>query len=165
MSIIKNLFRKPAKDYGYLGGAGNTYAEDDGCLAPDTADYQDLSRAETILFEVLTERSAQVEKWGVQYHPGLTGTTTGRPSIDIAVTDLALVHYRAEAEQYKAVNDATTAFPETKHLLGWDTILLEEVFEALEQADNPQAQREELVQVAAVAAAMIENIDRTEAGE
>ena len=41
----------------------------------------------------------------------------------------------------------------------WDAILLEEVFEALAESD-PVRRRAELVQVAAVAAAEIEAIDR-----
>lgn len=140
------------KDYGYLGGAGGTVAEP----------YQDLSRAESIVFEVLTERSAQVEKWGVQYHPAISATVAGTEDI---VIRQALAEYNDEATRWKSLNDLITSQPETNYLLGWDTILLEEVFEALEAADRPDLLREELVQVAAVAAAWIENIDRTEAGE
>ena len=58
-------------------------------------------------------------------------------------------------ERCKALNDAR--MESGAH--SWDAILLEEVFEALVESD-PARRRTELVQVAAVAAAEIEAIDR-----
>jgi hypothetical protein len=92
-----------------------------------------------VLGDVLTERERQDEEWGEQNHPDGTGgpgtghvRTAGRRACDVA-TSLGN--------------------------LTWRHILHEEVVEAFAERD-PEKLRAELVQVAAVAAAWIEAIDR-----
>lgn len=92
-----------------------------------------------ILDRVNKERSDQDKQWGQQHHPPHRGSVQ---------------MYRAKADAYKNVgnNDA------------WDFILLEEVYEALAETD-PDLMQEELIQVAAVAVAWAEDIEREKRGE
>ncbi len=92
----------------------------------------------SVLDEVHYERISQDDKWGQQDHP--MGTHTA---------------YANRADELKKLND---------HLaktggITWRDVLLEEVYEALAEID-PVKLRAELVQVAAVAVAIVENIDR-----
>jgi hypothetical protein len=96
----------------------------------------------SIVAEIADERVRQVERWGQQDHPSFLNHPLPRD-------------YGKQADRWKAINDARV---ETDSLT-WDGILLEEVYEALAEED-PIARRIELVQVAAVAAAEIEAIDR-----
>lgn len=92
-----------------------------------------------ILDEVETERYAQDEKWGQQNHPDGTGGA----------------YFAGEAVVYRNVCDHA-------HKVGqgtWRHILREEVYEAFAESD-PAKLRTELIQVAAVAAAWVEAIDR-----
>lgn len=91
--------------------------------------------------EVLVERERQDDKWGEQNHPNGTGED-----------------YADEASVARTRCDRATWNKE----LTWDLILLEEVYEALAESD-PAPLRAELVQVAAVAQAWVEKIDRDEA--
>lgn len=84
------------------------------------------------------ERQAQLAKWGDQKHPDGTGGPVMRSQADEA---------RA-ACQYLADNGGPD----------WRSILLEEVYEALAEEDLVKL-RAELVQVAAVAAAWVRDID------
>ena len=116
-----------------------------------------------VLAEVLTERIAQDTKWGQQNHP----------DIDPRDIDVVTHHYYASrADIWKQVNEeratpshggrcATCPAEEgAPHgHTAWDGVLLEEVYEALAEAD-PAKLRAELIQVAAVAAAWVEAIDR-----
>jgi hypothetical protein len=106
---------------------------------------------EHIVIEVLTERYNQHEKWGEQSHPMIADVT------DEAVAD-GHAYFGEMADRYKALNARSAA----EGRLDWAGILLEEVYEALAEVD-PEHQRAELVQVAAVAVAAIEAIDRREA--
>ncbi|MEV8432022.1 hypothetical protein ACWHLZ_27950 [Streptomyces chartreusis] len=106
--------------------------------------------------EVDAERQAQLAKWGVQLHP----------VIDARDIDIVTHHYYAgRADIWRQVNEerATASLtvgrcsrcPEGPHThTAWDGVLLEEVYEALGEAD-PVKRRIELVQVMAVCAAMI----------
>lgn len=88
--------------------------------------------------DVRREREAQTDKWGEQNHPdGITQATV--------ITSLDL------ASAYKDLNDHGDR--------SWQTILLEEVYEALSETD-PDKLREELIQVAAVAMTWAEAINR-----
>ena len=98
-----------------------------------------------VLNEVVAERKAQDARWNEQNHP-LTGSNTPGPR---------RATYEAAADNWKAVNDIRAK----AGVIGWDGILLEEVYEALAESDPAKA-RVELVQVAAVAVAIIECIDR-----
>ncbi|HSU01384.1 MAG TPA: sulfurtransferase [Nocardioides sp.] len=102
---------------------------------------EDFARIEAIVEEIAVERRRQVTRWGRQDHPsiGPAGTAPFAPVV----------------ARWRAINDAR--MESGAH--SWDAILLEEVFEALVEVD-PARRRAELVQVAAVAAAEIEAIDR-----
>jgi hypothetical protein len=92
-----------------------------------------------VLDEVYTERVTQNTKWGEQNHPD----GTGGPS------------RVADADGMRQWTNMQAA----EKTLAWIDILEEEVAEALAETD-PAKLRAELVQVAAVAAAWIEAIDR-----
>lgn len=97
-----------------------------------------------IIAQVVGERRRQIEKWGNQKHKDGTSAKFG-----------------FEAEKAKA------AYSDEKRTNGdvsWRTILHEEVSEAFAE-DDPVRLRHELVQVAAVAIAWIEDLDsRKKAG-
>jgi hypothetical protein len=108
-----------------------------------------------ILHEIDAERINQDVDWGVQSHP-------------LYFVGEDAWYYAAQAEKWKRTNAARVR--EARKLgrprgadCAWDGILLEEVFEALAETD-PAARRAELIQVAAVAVAMIEHIDRNGSG-
>jgi hypothetical protein len=89
--------------------------------------------------EVRAERYRQIEKWGDQRHPDGTENPTNRVRATIAkmICDTA-------AQQGRVT---------------WCHILAEEVMEAFAETD-PAKIRAELIQVAAVCAAWISDIDR-----
>lgn len=92
--------------------------------------------------EVDTERQRQLKKWGDQHHPDGTGWQ----------------RFGATAQHWKDICDEAHAANTTT----WAPILLEEVFEALEEDDQAKL-RTELVQCAAVIQAWISDIDSREA--
>lgn len=95
----------------------------------------------TILAEVANERRNQHKKWGVQ---------------DLPIEDITQIDGdRKSAEIYKRINDMRLSVG----IPIFRDILMEEVYEAVSET-APERQREELVQVAAVAVQMIECIDR-----
>ena len=102
---------------------------------------EDFARIDEITGEIAAERRRQVSRWGRQDHPSI-----GPAGVD---------PFRPVVGRWKEINDARMA----SGAHSWDAILLEEVFEALVEVD-PTRRRAELVQVAAVAAAEIEAIDR-----
>jgi hypothetical protein len=98
-----------------------------------------MNRARELAEEVVAERNRQDEKWGVQDHPDGTGGKVDKLRADNARVDC---------------DDAFKAGRGT-----YRDILAEEVAEAFAESD-PVALRAELVQVAAVALAWVEAIDR-----
>jgi len=92
----------------------------------------------TAIKEIINERARQVIKWGKQSWPDGTGKPTAQTF----------------AESAKSLNDYERTTGETN----WARILEEEFWEALTETD-PKKLREELVQVAAVAVAWVEDID------
>ena len=88
--------------------------------------------------DLITERWRQLRKWGHESHPDGTGGY---------LSDIAANAYRAECEANFAAGTGT-----------WRHILLEEVYEALAEAERGPL-RNELVQVAAVCLAWIEDLD------
>lgn len=92
-----------------------------------------------VLMEVLGERERQEKKWGQQNWPDGTG---GEGSKDAADNARALCDLAASEDR-----------------LTYRDILCEEFYEALAEADAEKL-RKELVQVAAVASAWVEAIDR-----
>lgn len=95
-----------------------------------------------LLDEVASERFAQIEKWGQRDRPSVFGESDRR-------------NFEKTANYWKQINDARVELDS----LAWDGILLEEVFEALAESDD-DLRRQELIQVAAVALAEVECIDR-----
>ncbi|MGW5852124.1 hypothetical protein ACWFQ8_29960 [Streptomyces sp. NPDC055254] len=87
--------------------------------------------------EIDAERSRQLQKWGDQRHPDGTGTT----------------EYANAASRFKAACERNAGAPL------WSFVLLEEVYEALAETD-PAKLRAELIQIGAVCAAWVSDIDR-----
>ncbi|MEU7904252.1 hypothetical protein [Actinoplanes sp. NPDC049118] len=96
------------------------------------------SELAAVLTEIADERRRQDERWGPQNHPDGTGHWYA--------ADAALA--RKECEEAAETGS-----------LSWRHILLEEVAEATAEA-GPENLRRELIQVAAVAVAWAEAIDR-----
>lgn len=99
-----------------------------------------------VLADVHEERVRQLDRWGVQHRHDDTGGDT----------------LRAEAEQAKRICQAME-----KHVdggAGWRVVLAEEVAEVFAERD-PAPLRAELVQVAAVAVAWIEDLDAREGAQ
>lgn len=92
-----------------------------------------------ILADVADERLRQLRMWGVQRHLDLSPTTR---------RDAPFVEARTRAYNQDAANDGVST---------WDGILLEEVYEAL-NAPTPELMAKELVEVAAVAVAWVEDL-------
>lgn len=91
-----------------------------------------------VLHEIKGERQAQDAKWGEQNHPdGTSEQNRGKADIHRDLTNMA-----AESGS-----------------LTFADILMEEVWEALAEEDQFRL-REELIQVAAVAVAWVEKLDR-----
>ena len=93
--------------------------------------------------EVVDERSAQDARWGEQNHPDGTSAIGW---------DWQAENAKFSCEEVRAAGRMT-----------WRHILLEEVFEAFAE-EHPDRLRAELLQVAAVAQAWIEAIDRRSYG-
>jgi len=108
-------------------------------------DVLNVHAVEDILTEVGHERASQHEQWGTQGHESSYSASNR-------------LRYRGEAQRWREINDARIK----EGRLTWDGILLEEVFEALAEGDDA-LRRAELIQVAAVAVAEIEAIDRRNA--
>ena len=85
-----------------------------------------------------TERQRQLAKFGEQHHPDGTGLP---------------IHQHA-ANRYRDAADRNAA----AGVLAWRDVLLEEVYEAIAEKE-PGALRTELVQVAAVCAAWVTDLD------
>ena len=116
-------------------------------LGEGLKNFQDMMRTLRVTNQIANERRKQDQKWGEQNHPLLPPRDSNTLFIDMA-------------NSMKTQNDRDVAeFGEAF----WIGILLEEVWEAFAEED-PAARRAELIQVAAVAACMIEQIDR-EAGK
>lgn len=115
-----------------------------------------MTTINSVLFEVYEERQRQDERWGVQNHPVHFGPAQ--------MTARHALVYQKAADDWKKVNAERVAERNKNGIrpdcnAAWDGILLEEVYEALAETD-PARQRAELLQVAAVAVAAIERLDR-----
>lgn len=110
----------------------------------------------TVLGEVRDERTHQDAKWGEQNHPDGTGPDIA-PFSDMTVATPSWCYLDAAELAELAREDCQGAFAVGKGT--YRHVLLEEVFEALAEAD-PACLRGELIQVAAVAVQWVEAIDR-----
>jgi hypothetical protein len=113
-----------------------------------SADYNETINK--ILHEIHLERHRQMNKWGVQVHPN--GTDPTLRIIGGYARDL-LVDVQGDNDHRESDGTST-----------WFRILFEEVLEAAVEQDEIRL-REELVQIAAVAVAWVEDIDREEEDE
>lgn len=103
-------------------------------------------REQAIGREVFAERRRQEAKWGVQNHPSVPDFPERRRSIELGLPG---EFWAKETCECRAKDGALT----------WGHITVEELCEAVE-AKGEMARREELIQLAAVVLAWIENIDR-----
>lgn len=99
----------------------------------------DQVKTKRVLVEISDERIRQNDQWGEQNHPDGTSITSHKRQAD---------NRRWLCDQ--AAKDGKVT---------WKHILDEEVYEAFAETD-PVKLREELIQVAAVAVAWVEAIDR-----
>lgn len=104
-----------------------------------------------ILFEISEERVAQEQKWGVQDWPMLVQDLLERVPSRMALE----YEIPSESRAKYLLNEA-----QKKGGLTYFHILQEEVSEAVECVNDHASMRKELIQVAAVAVAMIDCIDR-----
>lgn len=95
-----------------------------------------------VLSEVISERWRQDQKWGVQNHPSVNRRD------DSLIGEITESDAKHRCQQRDAAGTLT-----------WEDIALEELIEAVE-AEDEQARREELIQLAAVCVAWVECIDR-----
>lgn len=110
----------------------------------------------TVLGDVADERARQDRKWGEQNHPNGTGPVVEPLNASTISTPCWCYLDAAELAQ-EAREDCQRAFAEDRGT--YRHVLMEELFEALAEND-PRLLRAELVQVAAVAVAWVEAIDR-----
>lgn len=106
---------------------------------------------ETVLIEVADERAEQDAKWGEQDHPDGTGPGHLWPGL-----------FRHPMALSASIAKEQVDFDARSGRLNFAGILLEEVFEAISE-DDVEALRGELIQVAAVAVAWVEAINRRSA--
>jgi glutaredoxin len=113
----------------------------------------------TVLDEVAAERERQTMKWGEQNHPDGTGPDS-TPLFANTATGIA------DDDEAHLIRDMLKGRTDWRFSIDggdrpgtWTDILLEEVFEALAEA-NAAKLRTELIQVAAVATQWVEAIDR-----
>lgn len=109
----------------------------------------------TVLEEIAAERAAQDARWGEQNHPDGTGTNW----VDQIRPAFGWSGPEAEHAAELARNDCQRAARRGEAT--WLRILREKMVEAYAETD-PAKLRAELIQVAAVAAAWAEAIDRRE---
>lgn len=95
----------------------------------------------SIFAEIHLERERQDAKWGVQNHPIRPEKSTR--------------YFTVSADLSRELCDEAAE----NGTITWYHILREEFFEAMAES-TLERQREELIQVIAVAVAMVENIDR-----
>lgn len=112
-------------------------------LAIPAADHP-VFKVDPLLDAVRNERVAQLRKWGEQRHEFRRQGTRK--------------HYLTEEIYYKRLFDRQRDPIDHPNGPTWDVILLEEVYEALGE-DDPKKRVEELIQVAAVALAIAEDLE------
>lgn len=99
----------------------------------------------SVLADIAAERGQQIEKWGIQSLPSIPGVDA------VNVTEYLGIPSEADAKEV-----CQTAHAEGS--LSWADVALEEFCEAVQAP--PSKRRAELVQLAAVVVAWIEDLDR-----
>lgn len=112
-----------------------------GCVTAPTRHA--IAEHSPVLADVYAEQARQAEKFGVQHRDDGTGGPV----------------MRADAERMRAACDYLAEHGGAD----WRSVLLEEVYEAMAE-DDPVKLRAELVQVAAVCATWVQDIDSRPAG-
>lgn len=126
-----------------------------------------MSATETVLTQVLAERCAQEVKWGQQNHPDVCQTLMTRGGFTDergrywpggCTPERMAQHYEIpSATRAKYLTDLAAQ----RGVITYADIMIEEVAEAIEAATLRDGNlRTELIQVAAVAVAWVEKIDR-----
>lgn len=120
-------------------------------------EYRALEGQETttvyVVGEIVAERVRQLEKWWPQDHPNGLDQGVARAALWAATGKSIERQARFDLDESKGQGD------------NWAAILMEEVGEALQALDGSDL-RGELIQVAAVAMAWVQHLDRRcEAGE
>jgi hypothetical protein len=105
-------------------------------------DFELAKKLEGVFNEILMERIRQNEKWGEQNHP-------------MTYKGFDYLECKQTLEIIRTWNDRETC---------WRNVLAEEFLEAFAETD-PEKQREEMIQVAAVAVQIIEYLDRKREAE
>lgn len=114
------------------------------------------SKTQGVLAEVLAERQRQEAKWGEQNHPDFDQTLLTRPGG--CDEERMAMQYEVPTEA-RGKQLCQGAFEKKQGT--YAHILVEEVAEAVGACNAPPAKlREELIQVAAVAVAWVEKLDR-----
>ncbi|MGL5852633.1 MAG: hypothetical protein ACRCZD_17780 [Phycicoccus sp.] len=120
-------------------------------IAADEAATSDTSSPwDDLLAQVGEELDNQLVRWGVQDHPLVGGGDWAGRNV-------------AEYRRNEATLQEQNAGRAQMGTMGWDTILQEEVFEALSES-NPEKAVAELIQVAAVAVAAADSLRRNDVG-
>lgn len=127
-------------------------------LRAELASVADAVAAQlTAVADVLTERDRQEFKWGEQNHPIVEEQHVAAPMVAICA---ARRHSVPTADSARALCDGLAR----QRRVTYADILVEEVAEAIEASaihgDASDESRAEWVQVAAVALAIVERIDR-----
>ena len=113
-----------------------------------------LVTTNSILEEVLQERTQQDLKWGIQNHPSVETKIPTGPNSHI---ENKICRFYGIPTEDKAKRDADIAANHGS--LTWAHIAVEELSEVI-SASSEEHRREELIQLSAVCLAWIENIDR-----
>lgn len=116
----------------------------------------DAQATDDVLTEVANERVRQLRKWGRQDHlPSLDTVLLNRPGSCTA---------QRMAEEYEVPTAVrakfTTGIKAKRGDLTYADVLVEEVCEAIAELGDERSMRNELIQVAAVAVAWVEAIDK-----
>lgn len=114
------------------------------------------NHASPVLAAVADERKRQDQKWGVQNHPSFVQVPEYSTRQDKALWLSTFYGIRCPTSARKVCDSA-----DLDGKLTYMHILVEEVAE-LTEAATPKARQEELIQVAAVAVAWAESIERNE---
>lgn len=115
-------------------------------------DWAKIEPKKSIYTEIIEERQRQEAKWGQQNHPIVIINRDPEDSYEDAVAS----KYEIPTESRSKILCESAVLTKS---LTWAEILIEEVSEAL-CAKTKKEQRKELIEVAAVAIAAIESLDR-----
>lgn len=113
--------------------------------------FEQAAACEAVLADVRMERERQHRKWGEQNHPDGTGDGFADAwANDCGLNSISFAASEAKRECEAAFRAGAGTYTH---------ILMEEMFEALAESDKAKL-RAELVQIAAVAVAWVEKLDR-----